>query len=196
MKLTDEAASAAHARYLGDRRHTVASLAAELGCAQQTLSKRWAVLCLSHGKVGRGICLDREQAAAARIEAERAPLLAARKARGLTPAGELRADLARAAWLRYPAERAEDLATEIGWGLPALLRAWKLLGYRPRATRQLACQRASEPMTARLHARVTDGEPLEVAAAALGLSVSAARNRLWRLERKLERWKEARSPTA
>lgn len=196
MKLTDDQAAEAHKRYLADRRHTVRSLAAELGCAQQTLSKRWAVLSLEHERVGRGICLDREQVAAARLEVERAPLLAARRARGLTPAGELRADLARAAWLRYPVERAEDLAAEIGWGLPALLRAWKLLGHEPKKTYRAAKSKRDGPITARLHARVSSGQTLEEAAAALGLSVSAARNRLWRLKMKMEVWAAVRSPSA
>lgn len=131
--IPDIVIKAAAERWIADQRLTLRSIGKQLGLSKSRLSARFFELGYRSERKPRGKIHD-ARTARDRAEADRRAALAAeRAAKNLTRHGDKRADITRALWLRYPAESAQVLATEVGWATTGLINAWKGLGYDPLA---------------------------------------------------------------
>ena len=194
MKLTEEAAREAHARYLGDPLLTLAVLGAQYGITPSGLHHAWKRLglpcCPAADRGGNVRRQEVSKVSRAEAEAHAEAFHAKRAAAGCTKNG-LKVTLVKAAWERYRrGEGSAELAAEIGCHPQSLIRAWHRMGLSPRAGRQEAERRRMEPVTFRLHGLVTAGLPLEEAAQRVGLKPAAAKWRLKQLEAKRAQWVE------
>jgi hypothetical protein len=131
--IPDTVVKAAAERWIADPRLTLAAVGKEIGLSKSQVCARFFALGYRAERKPRGKIHD-ARTARDRAEAERkAALVAERAAKNLTRHGDKRADITRALWLRYPAESAQVLATEVGWATTGLINAWKGLGYDPLA---------------------------------------------------------------
>lgn len=195
MKLTDEAAREAHARYLADELLTLAVLGPQYGVTPSGLHAGWKRLGLRCCPAAdRGGNVRRQEASKvyrAEVEAHAEAFHAKRAKAGCTKLG-LKVSLVKAAWERYRRGQAgsEELAAEIGCNPGSLIRAWHRMGLSPRAARREAERRRMEPATFKLHGLILAEVPLEEAARRCGLKVPAAKWRLKQLEAKRAQWVE------